>query len=433
MLIFIWKSVVYALSVETGEEVWASETLEGSCSGTPAVSKNGEYVFINHNLLASGSFTVLQTEANGATLYSYEDKIQPLGPLGIYHHPNEGYYLGGQLNDNDILIWAYRPSINSTTVGVGMTFAFQFPIGFTGDSTTLVVKSLGAVTWQTITAPSIFNNGYSMMWGVSRSEFRVWNGNFGLSANRFDKASTGSAEFPRGDPKSQPVYSTLQLSRNPTEPMAFGGTSSNQFVAFNSFLKEMWRINTTFPIFAEARISPDDSVVYFVEQNGRAYAVDISNGKIMWSSLLGGTPITANFAQSQSGKYLYINNQAGVLQAWKVADTASPVPSYSPSGPLAESSNPSQVPTTQTISPLAKLTPTVIPFVTTKTLAPSLSPTKSSSTKGNPIKPSPSPTNDPMVNPKQPVSAITGPASNAVSYQIRTLRITFATFILIFL
>jgi hypothetical protein len=249
------KSVVYILSVESGEEVWASETLKGSCSGSPVVSENGEYVFINHNLLASGSFTVLQAESNGATLFSYMDKIQPFGPLGIHHHPNEGYYLGGQMNDNDILLWAYRPSINSTTVGTGMIFAFQFPMGFTGDSTTLAVKSLGAVTWQAITAPSIFNNGYSMIWGVSRSEFRAWNGNFGIATSRFDKASTGSAEFPRGDPKSQPVYTALELSSDPIEPMAFGGTSSNQFVAFNSFLKEMWRINTTFPVFAEARIS----------------------------------------------------------------------------------------------------------------------------------------------------------------------------------
>ena len=424
---------MYALSVETGEEVWASETLEGSCSGTPVVSKNGEYVFINHNLLASGTFTVLQADANGATLFSYVDKIQPFGPLGIHYHPNEGYYLGGQMNDNDILIWAYRPSINSTTVGTGMTFAFQFPMGFTGDSTTLAVKSLGAVTWQAITAPSIFNNGYSMMWGVSRSEYRVWNGNFGLSASRFDKASTGSAEFPRGDPKSQPVYTALELSSNPTEPMAFGGTSSNQFVAFNSFLKEMWRINTTFPVFAEARISPDDSVVYFVEQNGRAYAVDVSSGKIMWSSLLGGTPVTANFAQSKSGKYLYINNQAGILQAWKVADAASPVPSYSPSGPLVETSNPSQVPTTQPVSPTAKLTPTLIPSLGSKTLAPSLLPTKGSPTKGSPTQLSPAPTNDSTTNPKPPVSAITGPASDAASYQIRTLTIGLVTFALVFL
>jgi PQQ-like domain len=423
---------VYALSVETGEEVWASKTLKGSCSGSPVVSKSGEYVFMNHNLLGSGSFTVLEAEANGATLFSYEDKIQPFGPLGIHHHPNEGYYLGGQMNDNDILVWAYRPSINSTTVGVGMTFAFQFPMGFSGDSTSLAVKPLGTVTWQAIVAPSIFNNGYSMMWGVSRSEYRVWNGNFGLAASRFDKASTGSAEFPRGDPKSQPVYTALELSSSPTEPMAFGGTSSNQFVAFDSFLKEIWRINTTFPVFAEARISPDDSVVYFVEQNGRAYAVDVSSGKIMWSSLLGGTPVTANFAQSKSGKYLYIINQAGILQAWKVADATSPVPSFSPSGPLVETSNPSQVPTSQSVSPMAKLTPTVIPFLANKTLAPSPVPTsKGSPTKGNPTKLSPAPTIDPTTSPKPPVSAITGPTSDAVSYQTLAFRIALVSFALV--
>jgi PQQ enzyme repeat len=168
--------------------------------------------------------------------------------------------------------------------------------------------------------------------------------------------------------------------------------------------------------------------VYFVEQNGRAYAVDISSGKIMWSVLLGGTPVTANFAQSKSGKYLYINNQAGTLQAWKVADAVSPVPSYSPSSLLVETSSPSQIPTT-----IAKLKPTVIPSVPNTTLAPSLSATKGSPTKGNPTMINPSPTSDPTTSPKPPVSAITGPASDAVSYQLHISGITLVTFVLFFL
>ena len=94
----------------------------------------------------------------------------------------------------------------------------------------------------------------------------------------------------------------------------------------------MWRVNTTFPIYAKARISPDDATVYFVEQSGRVHSVEVSTGKVRWSTLLGGVPTTSNFGQSKSGKFLYFNNQGGKLQAWQVADVPSPVPSSALAG-----------------------------------------------------------------------------------------------------
>jgi hypothetical protein len=59
----------------------------------------------------------------------------------------------------------------------GQTLAFQFPIvGFMGDEGNglRVTYLSNIVSWQSTTAPRIFNNGYSMFFGVSRSsQFHV--------------------------------------------------------------------------------------------------------------------------------------------------------------------------------------------------------------------------------------------------------------------
>lgn len=413
--------VVYALSPDTGSVIWTSQALEGACSGTPVISGDGEYVFLTHNLLIAGHFSILSASKNGLPLYSQLDPNQPYAPPGIYFDPQEGYYPGGSGNSNDIVMWAYRPRSTETTVGSGLTMAFQFPIGFTGEATDLAITTLSVVTWQTITAPRLFNMGYSMMWGVSRSEFRVWNGGLGDTQHRFDKAATNTATFPRGDPKGQASFAALELSSSATEPMAFGGAASSVFAAFDSKLDEMWRLNTTFPIYAEARISPDDATVYFVEQNGRVHSIDVLTGKERWSALLGGVATTSNFAQSKSGKFLYFNNQGGKLQAWQVADAPSPAPSSSPSGAEAEPSvSPTRNPDSSTSLPSSA------PSTLTTTLAPSSSSTSTTPVPSSTLLPSLtteqptfSPTSSNVVT-RLPTAASTSrsPTSSAVSHPI---------------
>jgi outer membrane protein assembly factor BamB len=86
------------------------------------------------------------------------------------------------------------------------------------------------------------------------------------------------------EPKSQAVFAALEFSSDPMKPMAFGGAASNVIAGFDYLLTEMWRANTTFPVYAEARISPDDETVYFVEQNGRVHAIEATTGKVRWSA-----------------------------------------------------------------------------------------------------------------------------------------------------
>ncbi|KAI2496538.1 hypothetical protein MHU86_17980 [Fragilaria crotonensis] len=182
----------------------------------------------------------------------------------------------------------------------------------------------------------------------------------------------------------------------------------------------MWRLNTTFPIYAEARISPDDATVYFVEQNGRVHSIDVLTGKERWSALLGGVATTSNFAQSKSGKFLYFNNQGGKLQAWQVADAPSPAPSSSPSGAEAE---PSVTPTRNPDSSTSL--PSSAPPTLTTTLTPSSSSTSTTPVPSSTLLPSlttEQPTFSPTSNvaTRLPTAASTSrsPTSSAVSHPI---------------
>jgi hypothetical protein len=361
--------VIYALNPADGSVLWNSQQLEGACSGTPVISEDGNYIFFTHNLVDTGFFTVLMAGLGGIPLYSRADPAQPYGPPGIFHNPAEGYYPGGSGNRNDIVIFAYTPKPTEIDVGTGGIFVFQFPVGFQGEPDNLAARPLNDVSWQSTTAPRLFNSGYSMMFAVSRSSFRVWNGNFGDQVNRFDKQATKRMEYERGEPTWEAVLASLELSSDPVAPMAFGGTASNAFIGFDSFMNQMWRVNTTFPIYAEARVSPDDKTVYFVERNGRVYAVDTETGVIRWEQSLGGISTLSDFAQSKSGKYLYFNNQAGILNAWQVADTPSPAPSVSPSG---APSSPTMPPSRDPNAPTAF--PTFSPTVKFPTFVPSSAP-----------------------------------------------------------
>lgn len=422
-------SFVYALNPVDGAVIWKSQELEGACSGTPVISEDGNYVFLTHNLVSIGHFTVLAATLNGRVFYSQLDMVQPYGPPGIFFNPLEGYYPGGTSNRNDVLVWAYRPTPTEEGVGNARTFAFQFPIGFMDTSVGLGVTNLNNVTWQAITAPQIFNRGYSMMYGVSRSQLRVWNGGFGDTVARFDKKATGGVDFERGDPKWQCVRAALQFSSDPLTPMAFGGGANPIFAGYDHMLNQMWNITTTFPIFAEARISPDDATVYFVEQNGRVHSVDVQTGVVRWSASLGGVPVTSNFAQSKNGKYMYFSNQAGILNAWQVADAPSAAPTSAPSStPSIPTEQPSRNPDAPTVGP------TVSPTIGIPSGYPSLRPSSAPSGVPSSVAPAPlvtepptaatpTPTMAPSPNPAAPPTSpptpapVTLPPTSGVGYR----------------
>jgi hypothetical protein len=333
----------------TNATIWESSPLEGACSGTPKISSDGDYIFLTHNLVTVGHFTILFSNKNAA-LYSQLNPNQPYSPPGIYHKPLEGRYKGGQNNSNDMLAFAFAPYPSEDGVGISATFGFQFPIGFNGTPPAggFGVVSMRNTTFQSTSAPLLANKGYNLYFSASRSTFTSWVGAPGNDTGLFDQEKTASVEFTRGAPTQTAPFNTLAKSSNDTSPMLFGGTASEEFIALTFAGETMWKIATTFTIKSEARVSPDDLRVYFVESNGRVHSRNTKDGSRNWDALVtsSNTSVLSEIALDELGEVLYIGDTSGNVYAWKVANATpgfpSAVPSSAPS--LISDKRPSSMP-----------------------------------------------------------------------------------------
>jgi hypothetical protein len=225
-------SRVHAVSLSTTLAVnFVSPSLEGSCSGTPVLSGDDAYVFLTHNDITSGTFTVLDA-SDGTVFYQEADGAQLLSPPGIYFNPLGGNYASGAGNTNDLVVFGNRPALSATSVASSglSTFAFQFPLGFQGTSTGLgVVRLLNNTDFESTTPPLIVNSGKSMFWGVSRSKINAW------TAKSFDNDVGGnSIGFGRGDPASRPVIAELAIGADTVTPTLYVGTAGNEFAAIST-------------------------------------------------------------------------------------------------------------------------------------------------------------------------------------------------------
>jgi hypothetical protein len=359
----------------SGEELWVSELLQGLPSGTPKVSKEGGYVFVTHNSNseAVGHFTVLNAAQNGATFFSQTNDNAPFSPLGIYHSPKEGYYTGGENNRNDVLVWSVQPKPDDLNVGEGATFGFQFPIGFLGEPNNLSYISLGqALDFQAIAPPVFANGGLSLYWGTTRSQFRAWVGQEGFNRYRFNFPRTASASFTRGRLAMQAVYAPLALSDDSSKPFAFGGTAAEEFVRLNFDFSEQLKVATSSLVKTEARISPDNLYVYYVEFYGKIHQARFDDLSDNWVHDLQ-VPVDSEFALSADGSTLYIADVTGRLSAFRVANTPSLSLTLSPTGTRTNFPTTSPIAATDgpTKMPGAALAPEAAPTVTVpKTTAP---------------------------------------------------------------
>ena len=91
-----------------------------------------------------------------------------------------------------------------------------------------------------------------------------------------------------------------------TQQWAFAGAANPVFVGFDHLLNEIWSVDMTFPIYAVARISPDDATAYCLEHNGRVHSIDVATGVVRWSSSLGGVPVTSDFCHEREWKVLVL-------------------------------------------------------------------------------------------------------------------------------
>jgi Leucine-rich repeat (LRR) protein len=357
--------VVYAITVSQsfcrivavtpeGEQLWVSEQVSGACIGDAKVSSDGTYIFINSNNGLSGQFNIFEYDQSGVRFQATAPGTpRPFGPLGMYRKPSSGSYTGGEGNTNDILVWSNSRASGETTVCCGGTWAFQFPT----DGSPLSIKRLlpnpdgGAVapSWYSDAAPVLYNGGTSMVFSVSRSQFRTWR-----NPDPFDlRATNRTASFETRDPPITGTMATVALSNDPTQPQMFGPVAGNQLVSLNADLSLRWVISTTAPVSSTPQVAPDDSRIFFSDQNGIMYSV-LADGSPFWTL---GSASQAGIDLSVDGSTLFYGDVLGEVAAWRVAV-------LSPTGSSMPTSSP----------PVSS--PTLAP-VSTPTLSPSTSPTSS--------------------------------------------------------
>jgi hypothetical protein len=320
---------VVSLSL-SGQELWVSPSLEGLSPGTPVVSEDGAHVFLTHNSADGtvGHFTILDG-TSGEIFFSQLYESAPFAPLGIYYNPAEGYYDGGENNRNDILVWSVGPKPNETSVGPGATFAFQFPIDFAshGDTSDLTYAALGndVKDFQAIQKPVLTNEGRTLYWGTSRSQLRCWLGEEGMDRYRFSRARTSAVSFTRGTPAMQSVYATPALSNGPLNRSVFGGTASAEFVKVSGDCGDHIVVPTGHLVKSTARVSPDDTYVYYLETDGILHQASTVSLQDEWTLDIGGAT-EGEFSLNQDGTLLYVGDASGLLRAYRVGDVPTPVP-----------------------------------------------------------------------------------------------------------
>lgn len=368
---------------------WISTPLEGAAAGSPLASFDGRYIYLTHNsnAMSVGHFSVLDSlDASLSTpvfpLYSEFNTTNPFSPPGIFHNPEEGFYDGGQGNTNDIVVWGHAPNPLENRVGFGSSFVFQFPIGYGSPSSVLRQGEAANATkdmsrrlfwlilgddikdWQTESAPVLTNQGRSLYWSVTRSQFRAWVGSAGTNVARFNRGRTNSPEFERGSPRFAACPNTPALSSSTTEPMIFAGTAGNEFVKMDYLMDEDTALirNTTSKVRNRAIVSPDDQFVYFTEFSGvvhQASTVDLTDS---WTLAVGN--LDGEFALSSDGSMLIVGDVTGNVHAYQVATRSTPYPTEAPSP--APSSD---------VQPTTGFRPTVdVPIPGSPTMKPTRSP-----------------------------------------------------------
>jgi hypothetical protein len=350
-----------------GIELWGSAAIDGIAAGSPVTSEDGDYVFliINSNLGTVGNFFVISAAGDGAVFYTQSDLTRRFSPLGIYHSPAEGHYMGGEENTNDMIVWSEAPKPLDTAVGTGAIFGFQFPVGFNPTFQNVTYIQLGTSRdFQANTAPVLTDEGRSLFWGVSRSGFRFWVGSDStprLDRYRFDESFRFSTQYEFNDNfRGEPVFATPALSSNALEPFVFGGTSNTQFVkqSWDVDATEEVIITTTSLVKTSAKIFEDIYVYYIESANGRVHQANFGDLTDRFTYDLD-FEVEGEFALSENGSILYVASTTGNITALQLSEF--PAPTASPSGTPTTSVTPTTV--SPTVTPTGA--PTMAPVVAT--------------------------------------------------------------------
>ena len=391
----------------SGDEIFSSVSLTGVGAGSPVTSFDGRHIYLTLNSVGKtvGHFCILdvfglvQDPSTPGTflplspIFFATNVTNPFSPIGIFKTPSEGYYDGGELNQNDMLVWAFDTAGDATAAGDGSMFGYQQPVGYAFDGVGLAVLELGGLRdWQASTAPVLTNSGRSMYWSNSRASVRCWVGSSTENQNRFSRGRTNTASFSRGSPAYISAYAAPALSSNAVTPMVYGPGAANEFYMTDTSLGNVLVITTDSLVYSPAKVSPDDAYVYYVTENGLLYQADATTLVQRWVATISGR-VEGDIAMNSAGTMLYVATTSGDVYGFEIATDLTPAttsppsagssgaPSSSPTvsaaptsalteAPVAPSSVPSSSPTVSAAPSGATTEPTLVPVTSVPTMAP---------------------------------------------------------------
>jgi hypothetical protein len=438
----------------SGNEIFSSASLNGVGAGSPVTSFDGRHIYLTLNSAGKtiGHFSVL--DVNGleqdpsnpgaflplSPIFFATNETNPFSPIGIFKNPSEGYYDGGELNQNDMLVWSFDTAGDATAAEDGNMFGYQQPVGYAFDGVGLEVLMLGGLReWQASTAPVLTNSGRSLYWSNSRASVRCWVGSASTDQNRFSRGRTSTASLARGTPAYISSYASPALSSDSVSPMVYGPGAAEEFYMTNTTLGEVVVIGTDSVVYSPAKVSPDDAYVYYVSANGLLYQADATTLNERWRFTISGR-VEGDIAMNSAGTMLYVGTTSGDVYGIEIATnldgtstpTAAPVtssptsadstsaPSSSPTVSAVPSSAPSSSPTASAAPSGETTEPTMSPVTSEPTMSqltlnPTLSPVTMDPTM-SPVTQEPTTMGEPtMVPTDAPTMMPSLPPSGAVS------------------